>query len=426
MKNIGKESRGDAHEKTINLFIANPNPLQGRRGLKRLNNFFAELDISKPMKVTLYFDALAFRTEEGMRRQLDFIQEQLQQHEKLGFHIDLAIDSHQAENDGDFIGRRSGKRLVTQDEYDAILKNHREFIKELSDKPWSNRLSMALNQISHPAMTADIYKQKLGLMCLEGRGFVVQPKEFILLPAEGTRLAERHKGHYAPVDLMEKDWKLGHLFTSDIMSCWGNQFKNGDFLDCIAFTGMASATIKNDYFRVLQALLIDGWDDGKPKYGLIERFSPKNEEKLFSDAQGILDKEPRLIGLMERYMDILHALEKKESKEVAAAVASGFHVSVDWVLRRERYLAKTNPEYANNPNCKKLIKAASAMRIKLLSKPYNYDICPSRNLNLKAELAMPPFPRRVAPGRLRHAVRRPKRHSARNTVTGPFTHPPSR
>jgi len=72
------------------------------------------------------------------------------------------------------------------------------------------------------------------------QGSVFGVRKFPLWPLNGTRLAETHKGHYAPMDHMQKDWELGILWPSDKMSYWGNQFKNGDLLDCISFCEMVS------------------------------------------------------------------------------------------------------------------------------------------------------------------------------------------
>ncbi len=401
-KKLRLQNDWDEMMSLVTLNVVNPNPTQGH-GYERLDNFFSKIDMKEPLCWSYFIDATSLRTTEGADQHRLYLQNKLKENKKLVIDIGIALDALQAENDGDFLGRRIGKRLVTPEEYKAIWNNYHHLIDEFSGEGFGHRIFVTLHQIIHPGMTAEVYQQKSGLWRETNPEIVHHCKEFTLTPYEGTALSKKYKGHYAPQHFMDKDWELGYAMQSMGLSCWGNQFENGDLLDCIAFMQNNGFLMKSAIPNILLHAIVDGWDEGKVKPDFYKDIIKERFVKKFTnDAQKILDTKPRIIGVMNYFMNSLDDMDNKDSRIVAwdrefdsyfnriigrdhynaVDLAQGINASVHWILRRERYLAEVNADYANNPNCQKLIIAAEEIRGRLLSKRYadKFDLRPLRSM----------------------------------------------
>lgn len=376
----------DPDENPPYLHILNPNPTQGQ-GIVRLEEFLSMIDLTKSLKMIHFFDALSFRTAENMERHLAYVEKLLTKNPKLDIFIGVSMDALGAENDGDFMGRRIAGRLVTQGEYDAILKNYHLFLERISGKDWAKRLAIGINQIHHPGMTADVYKLKYTSLLNENAyGFRREFQGYSLSPFNGTPIFEKYKGHFAPPYYMAKDWELGYAVPSGQLSYWGNQFMNGDLLDCVECCQSVYAVTKDEFFLYMKDAIVGGWDEGKAKF-IRFQYEDNEEgrhlEKVYTDvAQKILDTKPRMARLMKLFVAIASDLPAENDLKIPAFQA--VNAAVHWILRRERYLAENNPLYANNPNCQYLIKTAEEMREKLLASPYadKFDLRAPRNPSL--------------------------------------------
>ncbi len=206
------------------------------------------------------------------------------------------------------------------------------------------------------------------------------------MPYAGTPLSDKYKNHFAPMSYMEKEWELSHILPSDNLSYWGNQFKNGDLLDCVTFYRLMGNVMRDAIPQVISEAVVAGWDDGKAKLFTHPLEKTENGDRLegacIDRAQTVLDAKPRILGVMEHFVSFI--CSQKTEDRVVEEMAMLANAYVHWILRRERFLADVNPEYANNPNCRNLIKEAERMRERLLSSPYadKFNLRPKRNIRL--------------------------------------------
>ncbi len=370
VKRMFVKAKLDVAKHPIDLHIVNPNPTQGK-GLDRFEALMMQIDMKEGVHLTHFFDALSFRTAEDMERHRAYLERLLTKNKNLKMLIGISLDALQEKGDGDFMGRRIAGRLVTQAEYDAIVENYRRFLKEISGQEWGKRLTIGLNQIYHPAMTADLYNRKKDLTWEIAKGGRLASQEYPLIPYDGTALAERHKGHFAPPSVMEKDWELGYALSGDSLSYWANGYKNADMLDCIEFCEMMKFINNDELFLYMLDAVICGWDDGEPKFRRYD-FEDNEEGRKLNEAitqqsKIILNGRPRIVGVMkltERFLE-----DRDWSDEKAITLAQALHASAHWFLRREKYVAQHDPEYARDERTVALIKEMEGMVGRLRALP---------------------------------------------------------
>jgi hypothetical protein len=353
------------------LSIGNSNPMQ-RMGA--LRTFLDGVDLSGVEHIGHFGEAPSFLTRAGVDRHLAYIDEVLTRYPHLNLFLGLSLDAIQYENDNDFLHKSLGPHVLDKRDYETVLAHYFAFLREARQRPWHDRFSIRTNIITHPAMTPDVYlrKQALRAQIDEAFGRKSDIGDGPLDPFEGSAIAAAWQGHFAPMHFMEKDWELGwEINAASYLSHWGNQFKNGDLLDCTLLCQLLAAHYDLPALVILSDLLVRQWNGVAPDKLPPEAFAryeslgaPRSfvVNAIQPDVQHILSFQgPRLVPLLEMMLGHLKKTGREEGAEAIFQPARDFHALLDWFNRRERYLMQANETYANDPNTLILVKATAGM-----------------------------------------------------------------
>jgi hypothetical protein len=172
---------------------------------------------------------------------------------------------------------------------------------------------------------------------------------------------------------MEKDWALGHEVESEYLSCWGNQFKQGDLLDCYMLTRFFAARYEMPFASFLMGHLLDMWnwdkagiDSGEAEGAFLnyDDLAPRKRDHvvLRKKAREIVTTEgPRLLPLLNVFVEPLLQSTGRPSREQTICAARYLHAVTFWFHRREKYLMEHNAAYAKNPHCAALVEGTGKL-----------------------------------------------------------------